>query len=206
MGSSSSTKQNTEMIKLKDILREISKEKDISPENSYTLNPPLIYRHYFDNGTVQIEYKWDFKNAAGKKNPNMRIEINLEYDTEFKHKKSKPAMVITFFKKGQSFDYKTGQRDFTKIYNSILKAADQMIKAELGNSATENDLYKIGYQPADEQRDRIYKIMIKRYYPQFEYSEDEKDIRSQYEWFVNINHPAAKKITQPPQNKTSSED
>ena len=67
------------MIKLKDILREISKEKDISPENSYTLNPPLIYRHYFSDGKVQIEYKWDFKNAAGKKNPNMRIEINLEF-------------------------------------------------------------------------------------------------------------------------------
>lgn len=188
-------------MKLKTILKEIMSDK------RYDLSDPSISRgDVFADGTQSVTYTWEFMNAKGSKNPrmknpNMAIVITMEYDTEYKqdNTKSKPSIVITFMKKGQSFDYKTEANDFFTILNTVVFAANQIIEKELGKSATKDDLYKIGYQPADEQRDRIYKMIIKLYYPQFEPSEKDKDKRTEYKWFVNKNY-------QPPQSKTSKED
>lgn len=192
-------------MKLSKILKEIMSGK------RYDLSDPSVSRSgIFSDGTQSVTYTWEFMNAKGlknprMKNPNMAIVITMEYDIE-NNTKSKPSIVITFMKKGQSFDYKTESNDFYTILNTVVFAADEIIKKELGESATKDDLYKIGYQPADEQRDRIYKIIINRYYPQFKHSEDKKDKRSQYEWFVNKKHLPDAEITQPPQKETSSED
>lgn len=187
-------------MKLNTILNEVLSGK------RYKLSDPSVSRSgVFRDGTQSVTYVWEFMNAKGlknprMKNPNMAIIITMEYDTEYRqdNTKSKPSIVITFMKKGQSFDHQTEANDFLTILNTIVFAAEEIIKKELGESATKDNLYKIGYQPADEQRDRIYNIIIERYYPQFKPSEDQ-DKRTEYKWFVNQNY-------QPPQTKTSPED
>lgn len=218
MGSSSSTKQNLKVIKLVNILKEVL---NTSKETPYELDQVLPKKkkgeeepekdanklkptasHAFSDQSIENNYKWIYKNV---KNQKMEIEINFEANSE---KRDGARMIISFGKSTGSsttskYSAMTGAGDLKKILKTVTDYSQKVINSELPSTGVKG-LLAVGFEPADERRESIYKYFIKNNYPDFELTEDKTELQKlglspQFKWFVNQNY-------QPPQSKTSSED
>jgi hypothetical protein len=78
----------------------------------------------------------------------------------------------------------TGARDLNTIFSSILKAAQEVIDKEIPKGM--KGLYAIGFQPADDRRERIYDYFINKEFPQFKLDQNPKD--REFKWYINQNY------------------
>ena len=181
-------------MKLSKILKELLDPKS---SEAYDVQGPKVASHSFSDGSIEKNYKWTYKNVKGQK---MDIEINLTADSE---NKENAKMILSFGKSTSSsmqskYSTMTGAGDLKKIIKTVIDAAEYIIAKELPDSG-KNGLHSIGFEPADERRDRIYTYIIQNYFPEFKQDESWQDKGFTFKWFENQNY-------QPPQTKTSSED
>lgn len=176
-------------MKLKTILNELLDPKS---SEAYELGTPKVSKFTFSDGSSEIGYTFEFKNAKGNK-MDITMPIQMEAGGE------KPVLTFSFGKAGRvsatddKYHTMTGAGDLNKILATLIKAADIVIDQNVEGGR--DGLYAVSYSPADGRRDRIYKYFIQKYFPNFELSKE----GSMYTMFVNQNY-------QPPQSKTSKED
>lgn len=165
-------------MKLSTILKEL-----LDPEASeaYDFGSPKISKDAFSDGSVEINYTFEFKNAKGKK-MDITIPLQMEAGGE------KPVLTLSFGKAGRTsaiddkYHSMTGAGDLSRILATVIKAADQVIDQNVQGGR--DGLYAISYSPSDDRRDRIYRYFIQKYFPNFEMSKD----GSIYKMFINKNY------------------
>ena len=181
-------------MKLSKILKELL---DPSSSEAYEVEGPKRTSHSFSDGTTETNYKWFYKNVKGQK---MEIEINFEHDQD----KQDAMMLISFGKAVKSsaiqnkYSVMTGAGDLKRILKTVIDAAEYVIAKELPG-AGKGGLLKVGFEPADERRERIYRYFIETNFPDFKEDEEGREEGFTFKWFVNQNY-------QPPQTETSPED
>lgn len=165
-------------MKLNSILKELLDPKSSEP---YELGTPKISKESFSDGSVEIAYTWQFKNAKGKK-MDITIPLQMERGGE------KPVLTLSFGKAGNvyamddKYHSMTGAGDLKSILATVIKAADQVIDANIPNGR--EGLYAVSYSPSDDRRDRIYQYFIEKYFPNFKMKSD----GTVYKTFVNQNY------------------
>ena len=181
-------------MKLSAILNELL---DPSSSEAYEVEGPKRTSHSFSDGTTETNYKWSYKNVKKQK---MEIEINFEHDEN----KQDAKMMISFGRavKSSDIDSKysvmTGAGDLKRILKTVIDAAEYVIAKELPGVG-KGGLLKVGFEPADDRRERVYRYFIETNFPDFKEDEDRKGYGFTIRWFINQNY-------QPPQKETSSED
>jgi len=181
-------------MKLSAILKELL---DPSSSEAYEVEGPKRTSHSFSDGTTETNYKWTYKNVKGQK---MEIEINFEYG----YGKEDANMIISFGKAVKSsatqskYNVMTGAGDLKRILKTVIDAAEYVIAKELPGVG-KGGLLKVGFEPADERRERVYRYFIETNFPDFKEDEEGREEGFTFKWFVNQNY-------QPPQTETSSED
>lgn len=175
-------------MKLSSILNELLDPKS---SEAYELGAPKVSKFTFSDGSMEINYIFEFNNAKGKK-MDITIPIQMEAGGE------KPVLTLSFGKAGRvsatddKYHTMTGAGDLNKILATVIKAADMVIDQNVEGGR--DGLYAVSYSPSDDRRDRIYKYFIEKYFPNFKLSKE----GAIYTMFVNQNY-------QPPQTYISPE-
>ena len=176
-------------MKLTNILKEL-----LDPETSQAYEfddpKPKIESHKSTDGTTENKYTWTYKNVKGQK---MEIEINYE---SFGGESPDPSMLINFGPSIEATDRRsilskysamTGAGDLKRILKTIIVAAEYVIAKELPDTG-ERGLYKVGYEPSDDKRDRIYRYFIETNFPDFKEDEEATGEDHAFKWFINQNY------------------
>lgn len=177
-------------MKLSAILDEMLDPATAAP---YDISTPKVSKQEYTNRSVEYEYTFQFTNVGNKK---MEITIPLQMDPP---PDRRPLLTFSFGKwmktsaVNDKYKTMTGDRDLNRILATVITAADYVIDENIPNGRS--GLYAISYSPSDDRRDRIYRIFIQRYFPEFKFETDGKT----YKTFVNQNY-------QPPQTQISPED
>ena len=159
------------MIKLASILSEMLDPSKVGsyqlitpgakPDGGSDMQPSISGTEEFSDGTTETTYKFDFMNA---KNRRMNIEIVMGRERGG----AEPNMVISFGVTSRGDDKwktMTGAGDLKEILGTIIKAVKSVMGSEEINS--NDELFAVSYQPADDRRERIYKYFIEKYFPSF---------------------------------------
>lgn len=178
--------KRTKKYRLNQVLPKKKGEKEpVKPEFG-----PTSSESYSD-GSVQNTYTWTYTNVKGQE---MDITINFDKQLGGRY----PTLFISFGKVSTQDKWKvmTGAKDLNIILNTVIAAANKIIKKEVKNK---KGLFAVGFEPADERRKNIYTYFIENNFKNFKrLSREEIDneeglqkIQKQksYEWFRNDNYP-----------------
>lgn len=171
-------------MKLNSILKELL---DPSSSEAYEVEGPKRTSHTFSDGSTETNYKWTYKNVKGQK---MEIEINYESGVG---EWADPSMIIAFGKSVKSsaiqskYSAMTGAGDLKKILKTVINAAEYVIAKELPGVG-KSGLYKVGFEPSDERRERVYRYFIETNFPDFKEEGEDPEDRKSFKWFINQNY------------------
>lgn len=174
------------MIILKNILNELL---DPTTGDQYDLQGPKTSSFTFNDGSTEHAYVWTYKNRKGNK-----MDMTITFETEYGGKN--PKMIIAFGVANKNtlskYGAMTGAGDLKVILKTIIGAAQQVIDKELPAEGKDG-VMAVGFEPADERRERIYDYFISNNFSQFKPEPSKQTLRGMglnphFNWYVNQNY------------------
>jgi hypothetical protein len=169
----------------------ISELLDPTTGDQYDLQGPKTSSFTFNDGSTEHAYVWTYKNRKGNK-----MDITITFETEYGGKN--PKMIIAFGVANKNtlskYGAMTGAGDLKVILKTIIGAAQQVIDKELPAEGKDG-VMAVGFEPADERRERIYDYFISNNFSQFKPEPSKKTLRGMglnphFNWYVNQSYKA----------------